>query len=280
MIKEIKCIINKDRIFEIAEDCLKMQKDNHQKKLSRTRDIISLILFAVSLLVSIYQIIIVLDSPLGYGRIVSYLILTLSLPVMVFLAIGFLRHFTNFIKKSWIFYTFQLLIACILPLVIMGNMENKIQEKTLATVKHELTPIIIYIENYKDQHGNVPENITKVPTDPHILENISYAYNSNIFMLETHVPSIDIDGARIFYDSRDKHWYQFHNDEYQYYQNKKEKPDSIGTYMSLLKQIKKRKTLIMKNAQWIDPSQGDKETCEFGLNDEQCNYIKSNKQGK
>ena len=261
-----------------------MKKDNNQKKIFRIKDIISLILFTLSLLLSIYTLNLLFSSPLGEGRIVSYLILTLSLPVMIFLAIGLLRHFTNFIKKSWIYYTFQFLVTLMLPLVIMGNIEDKIQEKTLATVKHELTPMITYIENYKDQYGYVPENITKVPINPHILENISYAYNSNIFMLETHVPSIDIDGTRIFYNSKDKHWYQFHNDEYQYYQDKKEKPDSIGTYMSLLKQIKTRKTLIIKNGQWIDPRQDHtkakayyKKACELGLNDDQSNYIKSSK---
>ncbi len=230
-----------------------MKKDNNQKKIFRIKDIISLILFTLSLLLSIYTLNLLFSSPLGEGRIVSYLILTLSLPVMIFLAIGLLRHFTNFIKKSWIFYTFQFLVALLLPLVIMANVENKIQEKTLATVKHELTPIITYIESYKDQYGYIPEDITNVSIKPHTIGNISYSYDSNIFMLETHVPSIDIDGGRIFYDSRDKHWYQFHNDEYQYYQDKKEKPKSIRTYMSLLKQIKTTNALILKNGQWIDP---------------------------
>lgn len=230
-----------------------MQKDNHQKILFHTKDIISLILITLSLLLSIYTLKLLFSSPLGEERVVSYLILTLSLSVMIFLAIGLLRHFTNFIKKPWIFYTFQFLMALLLPLVIIGNVEDKIQEKTLATVKNELTPVITYIENYKDQYGHIPKNITKAPIKPHTLGNISYSYGSNIFMLETHVPSIDIDGARIFYDSRDKHWYKFHNDEYQYYQDKKEKPESIRTYMSLLKQIKTTKTLIIKNGQWLDP---------------------------
>ena len=232
-----------------------MQKDNNQKKIFRTKDIISLILFTLSLLLSIYTLKLLFSSPLGEGHLVGYLILTLSLPVMVFLAIGLLRYFTNFIKKSWIFYTFQFLVALMLPLLIIGNVENKIQEKTFATVKNELTPIITYIENYKAQYGNLPENISKVPINPHALGNISYSYSSNIFMIVTHVPSIDIDGSRIFYDSRDQQWYQFHNDEYQYYQDKKEKPKSIRTYMSLLKQIKTTKALIIKNSQWIDPKQ-------------------------
>ena len=251
-----------------------MQKDNNQKKIFRIKDIISLILFTLSLLLSIHTLKLLFSSPLGEGRVVGYLILTLSLPVMIFLAIGLLRHFTNFIKKSWIFYTFQFLVALVLPLVIMGNVEDIIQEKTLATVKNELTPIITYIEDYKDQYGNVPKNITKVPIKPHTLGNISYSYDSNIFMLETHVPSIDIDGTKIFYNSIDKHWYKFHNDEYQYYQDKKEKPKSIRTYISLLKQIKTTKALIIKNGQWLDPKQQTKD------NSEKCNYIKSSKSGK
>ena len=228
-----------------------MQKDNNQKKIFRTKDIISLILFTLSLLLAMYTLKLVFSLPLGEGRLVSYLMLTLSLSVMIFFAIGLLRHFTNFIKKSWIFYSFQFLVALVLPLVIIGNVEDKIQEKILATVKNELTPIITYIENYKEQYGHVPKNITKVPINPHTLENISYSYDSNIFMLETHVPSIDIDGARIFYNSRDKHWYKFHNDEYQYYQGKTNKPKSIKIYTLLINQMKTAESYRVKeNAQW------------------------------
>ena len=251
-----------------------MQKENNQKKIFRTKDIISLIFFTISLSVSIYQIIIVHYLPLGEGRVVNYLILILSLPATIFLVIGLLRHFTNFIKKSWIFYTFQFFVALILSLMIIGNVENKIQEKTLATVKNEQIPIITYIENYKTQYGNVPKNITKAQIKPHTIRNISYSYGSNIFILETYVPSIDIDGAKIFYDSRDQQWYTFHNDEYQYYQDKKEKPKSIRTYMSLLKQIKTTKTLIIKNGQWVNTKQ------EIKNKSEKYNYINSSKFGK
>ena len=239
---------------------------NNQNNLFRIRDIVGLILFVVSLLVSIYQIIIILDLPLGYGRIVSYLILTLSLPVMIFLAIGLLRHFTHFIKKSWIFYIFQFLIALILPLVIMGNIEDKIQKKILTTVKNEMTPIITYIEEYRDQHNDLPENITNGSIKPHTLSNISYVYSSNIFILETDVPSIDIDGAKIFYDSRDKQWYQFHNDEYQYYHDKKEKPKSIENYISLQEQTGLIITSLKKiDEEWIDPKEVAKKNSQEHL---------------
>jgi len=71
--------------------------------------------------------------------------------------------------------------------------------------------------------------------------------------VETHVPSIDIDGARIFYDSRDKHWYQFHNDEYQYYQDKKEKPKSIEHYISFQEQTGLIISSLKKiDEEWID----------------------------
>jgi len=240
-----------------------MQK--HHNSL-RTKDSISIALFILFVCVSFYQIYLVFDAPLGYGRIVSYLILHLSLPIMIFLAIGLFRHFTHFIKKSWIFYTFQFLIALILPLVIMGNIEDKIQEKILTTVKNEMTPIITYIEDYRDQYNDLPENITNESIKPHTLSNISYAYSSNIFIVETDVPSIDIDGAKIFYDSRDKNWHQFHNDEYQYYQDKKEKPKSIENYISFQKQTGLIISSLNKiDEEWIDPKEEAKKNSQEHL---------------
>ena len=67
------------------------------------------------------------------------------------------------------------------------------------------------------------------------------------------VSSIDTDGAKIFYDSRDRQWYRFHNDEYQYYQDKADKPKSIQIYTSLIKQMKTAESYRVKaNGQWIN----------------------------
>ena len=60
------------------------------------------------------------------------------------------------------------------------------------------------------------------------------------------MPSLDIDGAQIFYDSRDGRWYRFHNDAYQYYKNKKNKPKSIESYISFQKQKGVITTILKK----------------------------------
>lgn len=223
-------------------------KENHSKvNLFRTKDILSIIFFILFMGISLYQINLLYDTPLGHGRLVSYLLLLFSLSLMIFLGIGLLRHFTNFIKNSWLFYTFQFLMALILPLIIISNIENKIQKTILVTVKNEFTPIITYIKDYKSQNGNVPTNIDKALFKSHTLRSIYYLNDSYTFMLETDVSTIDIDGAKIFYDSRDKQWYQFHNDEYQYYQDKKDKPKSIDTYMSRIKQMKTTQSILIKS---------------------------------
>jgi len=148
----------------------------------------------------------------------------------------------------------------------MGNIEDKIQEKILTTVKNEMTPIITYIEDYRDQYNDLPENITNISIKPHTLSNISYAYSSNIFIVETDAPSIDIDGAKIFYDSRDKHWYKFHNDEYQYYQDKKVKPKSIENYISFQEQTGLIISSLKKiDEEWIDPKEEAKKNSQDHL---------------
>ncbi len=220
-----------------------MERDNqivgsNSKNLFRIVDIASIIFLAISLSLSAYVIILLFHSPLEQLRVASYLILLISLAIAIFFSIGLLRHFTNFTGKSWIFYILQFLVALVLPLVLIGAVEGAVQKKILAVVKNDMTHIVTYINNYKVQEGNFPKGIDRAISNSYSLNNITYYSNTDTYMLETSVPSIDIDGAKIFYDSRDRQWYEFHNDEYQYYQDKKEKPKSVANYISLIKQMK------------------------------------------
>lgn len=206
-----------------------------------------IVLFILFLSVSLYQIYLVFDAPLGYGRLVSYLILFFSLIIVIFLTIGLLQYFTNFIQKSWFFYTFKFLMTLILPLIIISSIENKIQKTIFITVKNKFIPIISYIETYKVKHGEIPTDINNILLQSNTLENISYLNDFDTFILEIDIPTIDIDGAKIFYDSKDKQWHQFHNDEYQYYLDKTNRPKSIETYMSHIKQIKTSQSILIES---------------------------------
>ncbi len=223
---------------------------NNQQPLFRIRDILSLILFILSISCSIYIITFLFHFPLEQLRVVSYLILFFSLAITVFLGIGLLRYFTKFTGKSWIFYIFQFLIALLLPLVLIGSIEGKVKEKILALVTHDMSPIITYIENHKKQNGNLPKELDKALVKFPSLRNIAYYHNDHTFILKTSVPSIDIDGAKIFYDSRDKQWYQFHNDE---------KSKISMQYISFVNQAKQQRSYIKNiNGKWIDPIQEEK----------------------
>jgi len=173
---------------------------------------ISIILFIIFTTISFYQIYLVLSTPLGNGRLIHYLILFVTFAFMVFFILKFLQYFTNFIKRPWIFYLLQFLL--------------------FTTIKNELAPVIIYIENQQRQYGKIPKTINLASYHFKDIHNIYYFSTPNNFLIGVNTPSIDIDGEQVFYDSRDKTWYQFHNDMYQYYQNKKSKPKSIEKYIS------------------------------------------------
>ncbi len=230
------------------------------EKLFRTKDIVSIFIFIGLLLFTVYVIFMLLHENLGMGQTFLSFILLISVFFTLFIAIGLLRHFTGFLKKSWIFYTFQFLSAVIVSFLIVSIFSSQVitnsQEKMFSTVKNELTPIVTYIEKHKEQYGKLPYSIGKAPLKPATLQNIYYDHTSDTFILGTYIASLDIDGAQIFYNSRDKQWYQFHNDLYQRYKDKKERPQSIEHYISFHNQTDVVGSIIRKkNGVWIDPKQ-------------------------
>ncbi len=230
------------------------------EKLFQTKDIVSIFIFIVSLLLTVYIIFMLLHENLGIGQTILSFILLISVFLTLFFAIGLLRHFTEFMKKSWIFYTFQFLFASIVSFLIVLIFSSQVitqsQEKMSATVKNELTPIVEYIEKYQKQYKKLPQSISEAPIKSITLKNIYYDHNPHTFILGTYIASLDIDGAQIFYNSRDKQWYQFHNDMYRYYKDKKERPESIEHYISFHDQADVIASSIRKkNGVWRDPEQ-------------------------
>ena len=230
------------------------------KKSFRTKDIVSILIFIGFLLFTMYIVFMLLRENLGMGQTFLSFILLISVFVTLFFAIGLLRHFTEFVKRSWIFYTFQFLLAAIVSFLIVIIFSSQVithsQDKMFSTVKSELTPIITYIEKHKKQYGKLPYSIGKAPVKPATLQNIYYDHTSHAFILGTYIASLDIDGAQIFYNSKDKQWYQFHNDMYQHYKDKKERPKSIEHYISFHNQPNVTASIIRKkHGAWIDSKQ-------------------------
>lgn len=230
------------------------------EKLFRIKDIVSIFIFIASLLWSIFIGIGLLDEGLGVGQVFLSFMLLIPVFLTFFFGIVLLRHFTEFVKKSWIFYTFQFLLAIIFSFLIVtmftGQVVTYSQEKVFTTVKSELEPMVAYIEQYQKEQGRNPENIRNVTAMPPTLRNLYYFSAVNSFILGTHIASLDIDGAQIFYDSRDKTWYQFHNDMYQHYQDKVEKPKSIESYISFHEQGNVARVILRKsNGVWLTPKE-------------------------
>jgi hypothetical protein len=227
------------------------------KKLFRIQDIISIIIFVMSLLSTVYVSFALFHEPLGMGQTFLSLQLFILVFSTLFFAVSLLRHFTGFVKKSWIFYIFQFLIAIIVSFFLVSVFSTKVitdsEARMVATVKSELIPIITYLEKYQEQYGKVPQSIDTSSIKPKTINNIYYYSTSDNFIIGLYVPSLDIDGAQIFYDSRDKHWYQFHNDMYQYYKDKKDRPESIERYISFHNQKDvTSSTMKKKNGVWTD----------------------------
>lgn len=231
------------------------------KKLFRIQDIISIIIFVMSLLSTIYVSFVLLHEHLGVGQIFLSLLLFILVFLTLFFTISLLRHFTRFVKKSWVFYIFQFLTTVIVSFFLVSFFATKVitnsEARMVASVKSELISMITYLENYQEQYGKVPQSIDTSNIKPKTINNIYYYYStSDNFIIGLYVPSLDIDGAQIFYDSRNKHWYQFHNDMYQYYKDKKDRPESIERYISFHNQKDvTSSTMKKKHGVWTDTKQ-------------------------
>ena len=144
------------------------------EKLFQIKDIVSIFIFIVSLLFTAYVVFLLLNENLGIGQTFLSFILLISLFLTLFFGIGLLRHFTGVVKKSWRFYTFQFLFTAIVSSLIVSVFSTQVvthsQEKMFATVKNELTPIVTYIENHKEQYGKLPQSIGEAPIKPATLK--------------------------------------------------------------------------------------------------------------
>lgn len=238
--------------------------------------IISLLIFIIMLFVTVYTVLALIDEPLGTGQTLLSFVLMLSLALTLFFGIGLLRHFTGWVQKSKLSYTMQTLLSVLLPFFIVPIFSNSAithsQEKVFSTVKSELAPLVTYIEAYQAEYGKLPQSIAKASNKPATLKNIYYDHTPHNFILGTYIASLDIDGAQIYYNSRNKQWYQFHNDMYQYHKDKKERPESIEHYISFHNQPGTIASIIRKkNGVWMDP----KEEAKKNSQDHLVNYTKS-----
>ncbi len=164
----------------------------------------------------------------------TYIALLPLFALCVNLGFSMLRYFTGFLKKGIVFYLFQWTFTIILPVLFISLIELSIQKIIMRSVVSQLSPIIRYIDSYQEKNGSLPPKLgMKINAD-----NLSYYHNKKAYMLKTEVTSVDKKGETIFYDSRTRHWYRFHQNQFDYFKNKKVMPPNIKSYIWFMKNTK------------------------------------------
>jgi len=233
------------------------------KQLFQRKHIVGLFIFSAFLILSIFIAFRLPYEKIGIGQAILSFSLFISVFLTLFISMTLLRHFTGLIKRSWKFDIFQFFFAMLISFLTVSIFSSSVvahlQEAQLDTIKKDLRPVIFYIEEYQKSYGKTPSDIQASLGSPTTINNISYQALPKHFIVGVQISTIDIDGAQVFYDSRDLHWYRFNNDMYQYYQERKEKPPEIERFISFQKkQGLFVQTLRKKGEKWIGVQQKQK----------------------
>lgn len=208
------------------------------KKALRIRDILSIFILSLALAAFIYIIVDMFSNPLTTARSISTVLIFLLSAIIINITLGIYRYLNGFIKQSWLFYILQWTLMIILSMFITANVDTLMKDKIISSAKQEISSVIEYIDSYNKSTGSFPDNIDTAVGKISKINYIDYYKDDKTYLLQTRLSSIDIDGEVLFYNSIDKNWGNFHNDEYQYYKNKKNSPKEIKNYIEILKQLK------------------------------------------
>ena len=195
---------------------------------------LTLKILAISFAVSVILIFNSYFHMLPISQSATYIALLPLFALCVNLGFSMLRYFTGFLKKGIVFYLFQWTFTLILPVLFISLIELSIQKIIMRSVVSQLSPTIRYIDSYQEKNGSLPLKLgMKIKAD-----NLSYYHNKKAYMLKTEVTSVDKKGETIFYDSRTKHWYRFHKNQFDYFKDKKVMPPNIKSYIWFMKNTK------------------------------------------
>lgn len=185
-------------------------------------------IFIISLALSSILIINTYLSIFPFSQSMTYIALLPLFAICVNIGFDLLRYFTNFLNKGFIFYLFQWTFTIILPVLFISLMELALQKIIMRHVIAKTSPIINYIKDYKKIHNTLPDKIKKNISK---IDNYTYYHNDKVFMLKTIKYVVDKEGEVIYYNSKDKTWYRFHKNQYDYFKTKKIAPPNIKTYI-------------------------------------------------
>jgi len=185
-------------------------------------------IFIICLALSVVLIINTYLNIFPFSQSITYIILLPLFAICINIGLGLLRYFTNFLNKGFIFYLFQWTFTIILPVLFISLMELALQKIIMRHVIEKTAPIISYINNYKKTNNALPDKIKKNISK---IDNFTYYHNDKVFMLKTLKYGVDKKGEVIYYNSKDKTWYRFHKNQYDYFKTKKIAPPNIKTYL-------------------------------------------------
>ena len=163
-----------------------------------------------------------------FSQSLTYILLLPLFAICINIGLGLLRYYTNFLNRGLIFYLFQWTFTIILPILFISLMELALQKIIMRDVIARTAPIISYINNYQKTNNALPDKIKKSISK---IDNFTYYHNNKVFMLKTIRYGIDKEGEVIYYNSKDKTWYRFHKNQYDYFKDKKIAPPNIKTYL-------------------------------------------------
>jgi len=204
------------------------------KKLPKSILILSYI-FITSLVLAMVIVANIYLDIFSFSQSLAYIYLLVLFAICVNFGFSLLRFFTNFLKKGIVFYLFQWTLTIVLPVLLISLIELSVQKRIMKDVVSKMTPLIEYVDNYKKSHEKYPKEIKKGISK---IDNFSYYHDKNSYMIKIVTSRVDMDGETIYFDSRDRHWYRFHQNQYEYFKDKKVIPPNIKNYLWFEKNTK------------------------------------------
>ncbi|MFK5880824.1 MAG: hypothetical protein QM482_01310 [Sulfurospirillum sp.] len=196
------------------------------KKYLNSKNSIKISIFITSFVLSIVVLFNLFSNPLDSSKSVSYLLLLILFAICVNLGLGILKSFIDFSQNRWVFYTIQWILTFLVPVTLIVLIEHPLQKKIMADVSKSMEPTLNYIKNYKKNSAVLPVNIQATKEI-----KLKYYRKGKFYMLATEIYPSKTDKETIYFNSKDNKWYRFHNDQYEYYKDKKIVPPNLKNFI-------------------------------------------------
>jgi hypothetical protein len=202
--------------------------------MSSRKNSLKVAIFSTSFVFSVALLYYIFSNPLSSEKSTLYLCLLLLFAVCVNLGLDILRNFVNFSQKGWVFYLVQWILTFIVPIALIVLIEHPLQKRIMANVSKEMTPALNFIQNYQKKSGTLPESLDGFVKKEGNLK-LRYYKRDKFYILVADIFPDNSDKETVYFSSQDNRWYRFHNDQYEYYKDKKIVPPNLKSYLWFIK---------------------------------------------